>query len=67
MTEKEQLFEEIRKVINRNGLDTKSDTPDFILAEMVLDFIVAYSKAVKGRDNWFGYDPWDNEPLRGEK
>lgn len=51
MTEKEQLFEEIRKVINRNGLDTKSNTPDFILAEMVLDFIVAYSKAVRKRDN----------------
>ena len=50
--------EEIRWVINKCAKENDSDTPDFILAQYLIDCINAYAKAVRSRDNHFDYEPW---------
>lgn len=49
------LSEELRLVINRASRENASNTPDFILAEYLLDCLVAFEDATKMRDRWFGH------------
>ena len=40
----ENIIKELRELINRNNMDTESDTPDFILAEMMYGFYESYKQ-----------------------
>lgn len=48
-------------LINRYSKESGSDTPDFILAEYMLNCLESYNKAVKKRDKWYGH-PIDDNP-----
>lgn len=48
------LQNEIACVLNLFSAENGSDTPDFLLAEYLLDCLAAYDKAVKARDKWYG-------------
>ena len=48
------LREEINDAINRNSAENGSNTPDFILAEYLVDCLTAFDKAVNAREMWFG-------------
>ena len=41
MTKKETMIKELEEWINRNSLDAMTNTPDYILAEMIMDVLVA--------------------------
>ena len=60
------LKEEIREILNRNSRENMSDTPDFILAQYLIDCLVAFESAMQTRDSWYGkggrYYKW-NEPI----
>lgn len=43
---------ELAKFLNRMSLENGSDTPDFILAEYMLDCLNAFDRAVVARDVW---------------
>ena len=55
MTETVPLAEDLRRVLNRNCAENKSDTPDFILAQYMLDALAAFEKASRAREDWYGH------------
>lgn len=46
------LKEEIQAAINRASRENESDTPDYILAEYLMDCLAAYEKAANRRWEW---------------
>jgi len=52
---KAQLKEDIRHAINRNSAENGSDTPDFILAEYLMDCLDAFDKTVQMRSGWYNH------------
>ncbi len=44
------LREDINWAINGNSAENGSDTPDFILAEFLIDCLATFDKATKARD-----------------
>lgn len=50
----ETFEEQLRQLINRESLENKSDTPDFILAEYMAACLDAFNKAVNRRTVWKG-------------
>lgn len=49
-----ELRKELEHAINRTSSENGSNTPDFILAEFLVDCLVAWNKAVKAREEWYG-------------
>ena len=48
------LHNDIRDVLNRHSAENGSNTPDFILARLLLDALAAFDKAVVHRAGWYG-------------
>lgn len=46
--------EELEKLINRYSIENESDTPDFILADLVRNILNIFAHAVKSREKWYG-------------
>ena len=44
----------IEEAINRTSAENKSNTPDFVLAQYLIDCLTAYDKATNVRDKWYG-------------
>lgn len=61
---------ELTELINSHCLENESDSPDFILAEYMLDTLDAYNDAVKKREAWYGrktvMDSPQKEPISAE-
>lgn len=55
------ILRDLAEVVNRHSLETRSATPDFLLAEYLYACICAYGAAVEARAKWHGADP-DAEP-----
>ena len=51
--------DELRALINRESKENGSDTPDFILAEYLIDCLRTWDQATRARDQWY-----DNEKHR---
>lgn len=52
-----QTFQqELQKLINYHSRESGSDTPDFILANYLIDCLAAFDKAVKDRARWYGHE-----------
>lgn len=51
------LRDEIRLVINRHSAENTSNTPDFILAEYLINCLIAWNNNVIWRENWYGRKP----------
>lgn len=47
-----ELQLELTSLLNKYSVENRSDTPDFILAEYMMNCLAAYSSAVKLRDSW---------------
>lgn len=47
------LRKEIETVLNRSSAENVSDTPDFVLAEYLIDSLAAFDKAVRRREEWY--------------
>jgi hypothetical protein len=48
---------DIESTINRYSKENGSNTPDFILAQYLVDSLGAYDKAVTAREKWYGREP----------
>ena len=46
--------DELRSLINRYSRENKSNTPDFILVEYIMDSLNAFDKATNEREGWHG-------------
>lgn len=45
---------ELTRLLNYHNQDTKSQTPDFILADFLTDCLAAWTNAVNRREEWYG-------------
>lgn len=48
------MRDEIISAINRNCAENGSNTPDFILAEYLLECLSAFDRASRAREKWYG-------------
>jgi hypothetical protein len=44
----------LRQTLNAHSAENGSDTPDFILADLLFDVLSAYNTAVRARERWYG-------------
>ena len=51
-----EFEKELRGLINKHCLENTSNSPDYILAEFVLDSLDAFDTATKRRDEHYGED-----------
>ncbi len=52
--EKDQSFmREVAQIINKHSMENNSNTPDFILAEMLLGFLTVFENATRKREEWY--------------
>jgi len=49
-----QIKREFAVVINRHSLEKRSNTPDFILAEYLMDCLDTYKKIHDANEKWYG-------------
>ena len=47
---------ELESLINKYSIENGSDTPDFILAEYIMNCLCAFNKAVSDRTRWYRPD-----------
>lgn len=50
----DSLRKSIEQVINLHSAENASNTPDFILAEYLMNCLSAFDWATKQRDAWYG-------------
>jgi len=48
------VVREFASVINRNSLENDSNTPDFILAQYLVDCLMAWNRTINVRAGWYG-------------
>lgn len=53
----EEFTKELKALLNKYSFDNLANTPDFILAEYLLDCFLIYRMAKKDTDKWFGNQP----------
>lgn len=58
----ENLRARVEAAINSCSAENGSNTPDFILADYLMDCLAAFDKASKAREKWYGIH---SEPGRG--
>ena len=49
------LLNDIQHLLNYHSRENESDTPDFLLAEYLMDCLRAYEKIIKARDKWYDF------------
>lgn len=47
---------DIKRAINCASAENGSNTPDFILAEYLLDCLAVFDKAVSAREKWYRWE-----------
>jgi hypothetical protein len=62
---------DLTSLINAYSRENGSDTPDFILAGLIVDILAAFDKATVARDRWYGHKGLRakvaaGEPLEGD-
>ena len=54
LIEEASLRQEISAVLNKYSKENGSNTPDFVLADYLMNCLTAFDKAIKDRDQWYG-------------
>ena len=58
----DHLRAKIRKAINQCSAENGSNTPDFILADYLVNCLLAFDSAVNSRERWYSRQPgWRRE------
>lgn len=52
----EEFRKKIENLINIHALENGSDTPDFVLAQYLIDCLKAFDNALQTREKWYGRD-----------
>ena len=48
---------DLEHLINKHSMENESNTPDFILADFMMECLDAYNKYVIARGKWYGSHP----------
>jgi hypothetical protein len=49
-----QFRAELETLLNAQSMENGSDTPDFILADYLVDCLAAFDRALQTREKWYG-------------
>ena len=55
-----EILADLTMFVNQHCMENDCDTPDFIIAEMMYGVYKQYCEAIKKRDRWFGFEPWNH-------
>lgn len=55
--------ERLAALINEYSLENGSNTPDFIIADYLIECLRTYNKTVKARDRFFSFKPFKNSMI----
>lgn len=47
------FHEGLRQLINQHSMENPSNTPDYILAKMLEEMLMAFANCVRARDEWY--------------
>ena len=53
--------QELEQLLNRYSKENGSDSPDFILAQYLIDCLDVYDRAVRAREVWYGRISFNHE------
>ena len=53
----EDFRKELKDLINSHSMENGSNTPDFMLADYLVDCLEAYNKITTTRESWYGREP----------
>lgn len=59
-----QLARELAPVINRLSMEGTCNTPDFVLADFLVDALALLARTVNARDRWYGMTPFPGSDWR---
>lgn len=51
-----EFYRELSALLNKHGIDTMSNTPDFVLAVYVIRSLETWQQTVHDRDQWHSQD-----------
>ena len=49
-----EFKQELAQLLNRHSMENGSNTPDFILADFLFACLLAWNKASRAREKWYG-------------
>lgn len=52
--ERETFTKQLEDLINRHSMERGSNTPDFLLAQMLSDMLVVWNRYTIQREAWYG-------------
>lgn len=52
------FIKDVKSIINSNCIENYSNTPDFILAEFLINTLKSIEKLINNRDKWYSFNPW---------
>lgn len=55
----ETFEDQLRRLLNTWSMEKTSDTPDFVLCRYMALCLETFSTAVRARDHWYGFKPFD--------
>ena len=58
----DKMVKDLTEYINKNGLDSDCDTPDYIIAEYLVSAYQSLRVILQSRDTWYNFKPW-SKPL----
>jgi hypothetical protein len=65
--EKSQLSIELTSVLNKNGMENHSNTPDWVLGDYLVNCLETFFRATRDRDNFYGGRQSINESEKGKR
>lgn len=51
------FYEELTHLLNRYSRENASNTPDYILADYLIECLDSFNKITRMRESWYGRDP----------
>lgn len=61
--EPKTFVEALDKLINKWSVENLNNTPDFIVAQYMLDALNIFTNAITSRDRWYNFHPWKTVEL----
>lgn len=54
MNNKETLEKELTTLLNKHCVENDSNTPDFILAQYLMECLILFNRTIMKRSQWYG-------------
>ena len=53
-----QFYQDLIILINKHSMENQSDTPDHILADYIMNSLMAFTAVTLKRDKWWSFETW---------